>query len=109
MKNPIAAIAREFDVSRHLIYKAIQEYQIEYKKFTSESQPEIETAVVASKQQHANAGEAIIQGHLSSMGVHVQRHKIRREIHAVDPEGVEEKKNKKQLKEEFTLYHAQTT
>ena len=94
LKNPIAAIAREFDVSRHLIYKAIQEYQIEYEKFTSESQPEIETAVVASKQQHANAGEAIIQGHLSSMGVHVQRHKIRRAIHAVDPEGVEERKQK---------------
>ena len=94
LRIPIAAIAREFDVSRHLIYKAIQEYQIEYEKFTSESQPEIETAVVASKQQHANAGEAMIQGHLSSVGVHVQRHKIRRAIHAVDPEGVEERKQK---------------
>lgn len=94
LKVPISAIAREFNVSRHLVYKAIREYQIEYNKFTPESQPEIETAVLASKQQHANAGEVMIQGHLVSKGVHVPRHKIRRAIHSVDPEGVKERKQK---------------
>lgn len=36
----------------------------------------------------------MIQGHLASGGVYVQRNKVREAIHAVDPEGVQERKQK---------------
>ena len=65
-----------------------------YEKFSAESQPEIERAVVAAKQQHPNAGEVMMQGHLASNGLHIQRHKVRKAIHAVDSEGIQARKQK---------------
>ena len=44
------------------------------------------------KKNHPNAGEVMVQGHLQSQGLTLQRHKIRKAIHAVDPDGVEARK-----------------
>lgn len=41
------------------------------------------------KQKHPNAGEVMVQGHLESRGITLQRHKVRKAIHTVDPDGVE--------------------
>ena len=49
LKIPIATIAKQFDVSRGLIYNAIQEYGINYKIFSEASQPELQRAVAAPK------------------------------------------------------------
>ena len=49
LKIPIATIAKQFDVSRGLIYNAIQEYGINYKTFSEASQPELQRAVAAPK------------------------------------------------------------
>ena len=44
------------------------------------------------KKNHPNAGEVMVQGHLQSQGLTLQRYKIRKAIHAVDPDGVEARK-----------------
>lgn len=94
LRVPVVKIAEQLHVSRSVVYKAIREYGIDYQRFSGISQTDIERAVVAVKGQHPNAGEVMIQGHLTSKGVHVQRDKVREAIHTVDPEGVEKRKQK---------------
>ena len=74
-------------MSRHLVYNAIREYGIPHERFTRHSQEEIENAVSLAKQNHPNAGEAMMQGPLAVTGVHVPRHKVRAAIHSIDPGG----------------------
>ena len=45
------------------------------------------------KQEHPNDGEIMVAGHLLKEGVRVQRAKLRRSIHRVDPEGVAERRS----------------
>lgn len=94
LKVKISDIAKMYGVSRHNVYKNIRGHGIRYTKYSDMSQEQIELAVMVTKQEHQNAGEVMVQGHLSSHGVHVQRHKVRRAIHAVDPDGVQERKSK---------------
>ena len=94
LRVPVVKIAEQLHVSRNAVYKAIREYRIDYQRFSEISQTDIERAVVAVKEQHPNAGEVMIQGHLTSKGVHVQRDKVRKVIRTVDPEGVEKRKQK---------------
>lgn len=94
LKIPIATIAKQFDVCRGIIYKAIQEYGINYNKFSEASLPEVEEAVATIKQMHPDAGEVMVMGHLASKGMHFQRNKVRKAIHTVDPDGVRERSHR---------------
>ena len=94
LKVPISSIAKKFGVSRHLAYNAIKDYEIEHERFTQHSQGETESAITAAKQRYPNAGEVMMQGHPASSAIYVQRHKVRGAIHTVDPEGVQERKQK---------------
>ena len=94
LRVQVVKIAEQLHVLQSAVYKAIREYGIDYQRFSEISQNDIERAVIAVKEQHPNAGKVMIQGHLTSKGVHVQRDKVREAIHTVDPEGVEKRKQK---------------
>lgn len=90
LKVPISDIARSLGVSRPKIYNAIQEYGMVYEgRFSSHSENELRDAVIGIKENHPNAGEVMVQGHLRANGVNVQRRRIRSTIKEVDPEGVQ--------------------
>ncbi len=94
LRVPIVKIAEQLNVSRTVVYKTINEYGISYERFSGISQTEIEKEVEGVKNNHPNSGEVMIQGHLASKGLHIQREKVRKAIHVVNPEGVEERKQK---------------
>ena len=87
-------IAQQLQVSRSAVYKAIREYGISYQRFSTISQGKINQTVESIANDHPNSGEVTMQGHLVSRGIHVQREKVRQAIHDVDPEGVEQRKQK---------------
>ena len=91
---PIKDIAEQLGVSRPVVYKAIKDFGINYERFSRLSESDVEHEVRVIKQDHPNSGEVMVQGHLQSKGIHVQRDKVRKAIHAVDPEGVEQRKQK---------------
>ncbi len=78
---PIKDVAEQFGVSRPVVYKAIKDFGINYKRFSELSDSEIQQEVQIIKQDHPNAGEVMAQGHLQSKGIHVQRDKVRKAIH----------------------------
>ena len=72
----------------------MNEYGINYERFSGLTQTEVEIEVESVKNSHPNSGEVMVQGHLTCKGIHVQREKVRKAIRAVDPEGVENRKQK---------------
>lgn len=94
LKVSIVQIAEQLSVSRSAVYKAIADYDIQYERFSRMPQAHIEREVEAIKNEHPNAGEVMVQGHLASKGLHFQREKVRAAMHVVDPEGIEERKRK---------------
>lgn len=85
LKLPISRIADELQVSRPSVYKAIKELNINVAKFTNISENGIQEAVASVKARHPNAGEIMMQGHLSAQGIHVQRNRVRKAVHDLDP------------------------
>ena len=77
-----------------VVYKAINEYGINYQRFSNLSQDEVENEVESVKNSHPNLGEIMVQSHLTRKGIHVEQEKVRNAIRAVDPEGVENRKQK---------------
>ena len=56
-------------------------------EFSSISENELDNLISKIKEEQPYTGESLIQGLLSSMGYHIQRHRIRSSIHRVDPVG----------------------
>lgn len=94
LRLTIVEIARQLKVDRSVVYKAMSEYGLYRENFSQLSQDEIEKEVDAIKQNHPKAGEVMVQGYLESRGLYIQRQKVRKAIHMVDPLGVEERKSK---------------
>ena len=92
LKIPISKICQELHVSRPLIYKAIAKYGINYDRYTALYPDELLVAIREIKQNHPNAGEVMVQGHLEAKGIHVQREQIRNAIHHIDPTVSERKR-----------------
>ena len=68
-------------------FKAIRDYNINYKRFSDASEAEIRQAVEVISRSHPNAGESIVMGHLRARGFHVQRSRVRSAIHHNNPNG----------------------
>ena len=71
VKVPVAAIARQYGLSRSQIYRQIHRENIVYARHSDISE------------------EVMVTGHLRQRGIFVQRDRIRSVIREVDPEGVE--------------------
>ena len=61
------------------------EYDLQETRYSDISEADIQHAVSSIKGNHPNAGEVMLQGHLRAQGINVQRSKIRKAIHDVDP------------------------
>lgn len=87
LKIPLSEIASALHVSRPTVYKAIRDYNINYKRFSDASEAEIRQAVEVISRSHPNAGESMVMGHLRARGFHVQRSRVRSAIHHNNPNG----------------------
>ena len=76
LKMPLAQFARDLGVSRLVLYKFIRENGISHEKYSTLSEQEVQNVVAEVKKNHPNAGEVMLQGHLQSKGITLQRHKI---------------------------------
>lgn len=86
LKVPVSRIAADLQVSRQTVYKAMTEYNlIQQSRYTNISETDIRHAVSSIKGRHPNAGEVMLEGHLRAEGIHVQRSKVRKAIHDLDP------------------------
>ena len=85
LKIPISRIAEDLRVSRPTVYKAMAEYNLHETRYSDISEADIQHAVSSIKGNHPNAGEVMLQGHLRAQGINVQRSKIRKAIHDLDP------------------------
>ena len=72
-------------VSRSTIYRRMKEENRVLKSYTSI------TDAGLIKRSHPNDGEVMVAGHLSRLGVHVTRARMRASIHRIDPLGVAER------------------
>ena len=59
-------------MGRSTVYKSIDYYGINYEQFSRMTQAEIDCKVEIMKNDHANIGEIMVQGHLNSRGLQVQ-------------------------------------
>ncbi|KAJ7382968.1 hypothetical protein OS493_031745 [Desmophyllum pertusum] len=85
LKLPVSRIAKAMQVSRPLVYKAIAENNLDGSRYSNVSESELQQAVASVKNNHPNAGEVMLQGHLRAQGIHVQRSRMREAILALDP------------------------
>lgn len=73
---PLAKIARDLGVSRPVLYKFMRENAISNERYTTMSDQEVQIAVAEVKRNHPNSGEVMMQGHLQSWGLILQRHRV---------------------------------
>lgn len=86
LKVPVSRIAADLQVSRQTVYKAMTEYNlIQQSRYTNISETDIRHAVSSIKGRHPNAGEVMLEGQFRAEGIHVQRSKVRKAIHDLDP------------------------
>ena len=85
LKIPISRIAEDLRVSRPTVYKAMAEYNLHETRYSDISEADIQHAVSSIKGNHPNASAVMLQGHLRAQGINVQRSKIRKAIHDLDP------------------------
>lgn len=85
LKVPVSSIATDLQVSRQTVYKAMAEYNLQESRYSNISESDIRHAVSSIKGRHPNAGEVMLEGHLRAQGIHVQRSKVRKAIHDLDP------------------------
>ena len=65
----------------------------DFSKYSDITETQLDAVVQRVKQEHPNDGEVLIAGHLLKEGVHVQRSKLRRSIHRIDPTGVAKRRS----------------
>ena len=81
LKLPISRIARELEVYRPVVYNAIEQYNLNYTRYTDSTKDGLQQMVASIKSNNPNAGEIMVQGHLVERGIAVQRNRVRSAIH----------------------------
>ena len=85
LKFPVSRIAQVLQVSRPRVYKAITEYNLDASRYSVVTDSDLQQAITSVKNNHPNAGEVMLQGHLRTQGIHVQRSRMRDAIRVTDP------------------------
>lgn len=81
-------------ISRRTLYKLMREYHISRTKFVSITDEELDHAVSEIKTEHPHVGEVMLNGHLRSRNIVVQRNRLRDSIRRVDSAGVESRRRR---------------
>lgn len=77
-------MARMLGMSRHTLYRLLQEYDISPNIFTDLTESQLDDLLKSIKVEHPNTGEVMLQGHLLQMGIKVPRAMLRAAIHRID-------------------------
>ena len=81
-------IGDAFLVSRSTIWRQLKEAGTNLiSRYSEISDNDLDALVYDIRQRHPHSGQNLIQGHLVSMNIHVQRHRIRSALHRVDSLG----------------------
>ena len=76
-------------ISRPTMYKLMREYNISTAKFAQCKDEQLDFATAYIKAEHTHVGEVMLNGHVRSRGMVVQRKQLRESIRMVDSTGVE--------------------
>ncbi|CAB4415748.1 unnamed protein product [Rhizophagus irregularis] len=79
--------APKIEISKELRRRNEMEIPEHLSEFSSITDIELDNLILRIKAEQPYTGESLIQGLLSSIGYHIQRHKIRSSIHRIDPIG----------------------
>ncbi len=81
-------VADAFMVSRSTVWRRLREYgTVSMGRYSDISDSDLDGIVRDITHRHRHTGQTLMQGHLSSIGIHVQRYRIRDSLHRVDPLG----------------------
>ena len=78
-------VAGALGVSRTTLFRHLQEENVSFSSFSDISDSDLDDQVMAIQHNVPNAGLLIIQGHLQSAGVSVQRQRVRDAVARTDP------------------------
>ena len=80
-------IARMFGVSRWTLYRRIGDYDMQQmQRFTDISDEDVDAIVKDYTSRHGNTtGEPYISGYFKSIGIYIQRRRVRESINRIDP------------------------
>lgn len=80
-------IASVILVSRTTLWRRVREAGVLADPFTDISDQELDCVVRDFQNRHPNSGQVLTHGYLNSIGIHVQRYRVRGSIARVDPLG----------------------
>ena len=78
-------VADALMVSRTTLWRRVRESGVPTGSFTDISDEELDAAVRNFRRSHPHCGQVITQGYLNSIGISVQRYRVRNSIARVDP------------------------
>ena len=78
-------IAASLMVSRTTLWRRVSEAGATFGSFTVISDAELDVIVRRYQDAHPHSGQSILLGHLLSIGIRVQRHRVRSSMDRVDP------------------------
>lgn len=81
----LTEIAKALLVSRTTLWRRLKENNIVIEKFTDISDRDLEELIASFQVENPQSGESLIQGHLLSIGVRVQRKRVREALQRLDP------------------------
>ncbi|XP_048878521.1 uncharacterized protein LOC125747369 [Brienomyrus brachyistius] len=88
----LTEVASVLVISRPTLYKYMQEYNIPQSKFSSIPDEELDAMINQIKSEHPHAGEVMLNGHLRSRGIIVQRRRLRESVKRIDGTGLESRR-----------------
>ena len=85
----VTQISQMFGCHRRTVHRRIREYEVSSHHFSTISDDVLDDIVKSMCTLHRRSGEKSIAGKLRSMGLRIQRERIRESIQRVDPTGIE--------------------
>lgn len=72
-------------VSRTTLWRRFHDLNIPTSRYSDISDQELDRVVQSIQEAHPNVGLVMLQGYVSSRGLTVQRHRLRRSVHRLNP------------------------
>lgn len=84
--------ASRLGISRTTLYNLMSKYRLQLSKYSSVTDEHLNAEILHIKAAHPNAGEVMVNGHLRSRCIIVQRHRLRQALLRVDSEGINQRR-----------------
>ena len=88
LKLSLTKVAAVMGVSRCTLYRRMIDEGRVIGGYSSISDADLDSIIHRVKLDHPHDGEVMMAGHISRIGIHITRARLRASIHRVDPEGV---------------------